>query len=180
MGSSRLDSMIANPDAPLPARAGALPLVSVAVGPGPAGPDDERYTGLEDLDSRSSPPGADSSKPSVEVLKKAIDPCIKVLDGKDDPLRRDHRRTQTGRGDWDAASFRGWPGARGQAPPAGQQVVQEEPIPPAVGGLIPPVEGGLIPPEAEQVPPGEGESIPPAEIGPIPLRIVNIFNILEY
>ena len=99
--------MIANSDAPLPARAGALHLVSVAVGPGPAGPDDERYSGLEDLDLRSSPPGADSSKPSVEVLKKAIDPYMVVLDGLDDPLRRDHRRAETGRGDRDAASFHG-------------------------------------------------------------------------
>jgi hypothetical protein len=99
--------MIAKPDAPLQARAGALHLVSVAVGPGPAGPGDERYSGLEDLDLRSSPHGADSSKPSVEVLKKAIDPCIEVLDGPDNPLRRDHRRAETERGDRDAASFHG-------------------------------------------------------------------------
>ena len=75
MGSSRPDSIIANSDALLSARAGALHLVSAAVGPGPAGPDDERYSELHDLDLRFSPPGADSSKPSVEVLKKAIDPC---------------------------------------------------------------------------------------------------------
>jgi len=87
--------MIANPDAPLPARAGALHLVSVAVGPGPAGPDDERYSGLEGLDLRSSPPGADSSKPSVEVLKKAIDRRIEVLEGLENPLRRDYRRAET-------------------------------------------------------------------------------------
>jgi hypothetical protein len=73
VGLSRLDSMIADPAAPLPARVGAPHIVSVAGEPGPAGPDDERYSGREDLDSRLSPPGADSAKPSVEELKRAID-----------------------------------------------------------------------------------------------------------
>jgi hypothetical protein len=87
MGLSEFDSMIADPDALLPARAGTHHLVSVAAGPEPAGPDDERYSGLEDLNLRFSPPGADSSKPSVDPLKKAIDHCVEVLDGPDNPLR---------------------------------------------------------------------------------------------
>jgi hypothetical protein len=99
--------MIANPDAQLPDRGRALSIVSVAVGPGPAGPDDKRYTGLEDPDLRFSPRGADSSKPSVDVFKKAIDPCVEVLDGPDNPLRREYRRAETGRGGWGAASFHG-------------------------------------------------------------------------
>ena len=107
MGSSRLDTMIADPDAPLPARADALEPLSVAVGPGSKGPDDERYSGLEDLDLRSRPPGADSAKPSVEVLEKAIGPCIVVLDGPDNPRCRDHRRAGTARGDRDALSVGG-------------------------------------------------------------------------